>query len=240
MCRPSFQLSWWCGRVTWWVNFLPFTPSPALVIRGTQAMMRVTKQDLQSYCVRTLWLLQPLTACPLLSEPWPPNAPKNITLWVTWSPLGTPCCRGDEGSLCVERWLSVHSTMRNEAETRKGLSKPRSQPPGPPSHILKHFCYQEGSACKFQNLSAGFLCKECWSHGMKGNPERQGNGCGRLLMGPSSPWAVSPVSLKHTFGVQVQWGGGVFWFFILGGKKNRKNPNRSPFGAFVLKKKSIF
>lgn len=89
--------------VTWWVNFLLFTPSPVLVIRWTQAMMRVTEQDLQNYRVRTLWLLQCLTARPHLCETWPPNALKNVTLWVTWSPLGTPCCRGGEGSLCLER-----------------------------------------------------------------------------------------------------------------------------------------
>lgn len=52
-----------------------------------------------------------------------------------------------------------------------------------------------------KDLHANFrscLCKECWNCDMKGNPERQGNGCGWLLMRPSSPWAVSPVSLKHT------------------------------------------
>lgn len=40
-------------------------------------------------------------------------------------------------------------------------------------------------------------------------------------MGPLSPWAVSPVSLKHMFRVQVQQGGGVFWFVDLGGEPQK-------------------
>lgn len=150
-----------------------------------------------------------------------------------WEPL-----TAEEVRDCSSGGPTVGTTPRWEMRLRPGRAfrSPRSQQVSPPSHILKHFYYQEGSACKFQNLPAGSLRKECGNRGMKGNPERQGNGCGWLLMGPSSHWAVSPVSLKHTFGVQVQQGGGVLWFVeFCGGEKERREKSLILLESLFLK-----
>lgn len=163
-------------------------PCPPLVIGLAPVVMRVTEEDLQTHCVHTFCLLQPLTAHPHLSEPWPSSALEKVTFPGHMVPFKTPPVQRRWGVTAVGRAnYRYHSTVRNEAETRSAFQSLRSQPLSSPSHILKHFYYQEGSACKFQNLSVSSFCKECWNSGIKGNPVRQGNGCGWLLMGPSSP-----------------------------------------------------
>lgn len=86
------------------------------------------------------------------SETWPPTTPENAVPRVTWSPLRTPCCRGGEGWF----WPKGHSTIRNEAETRKGLSKaqksttPPSQPHLEAFLLSRRICMQiSQSVCLF-------------------------------------------------------------------------------------------
>lgn len=168
--------------MTWWEYGLAFAPSS--FFEWTQVTMRDRGQDLCIHCVHTLSFLHSSLAFHLPFWAWICKCPACHPLWILCPFWEISCYKAGKGLLCPE---CPNPIMRNKAETRNSLSKPTSPTSNLRSHILKHFDYQEGSACKFYNLSASSLCKELQYCGIRGNPERQGNGCGRLLMGPSSP-----------------------------------------------------
>lgn len=144
---PTFQPSWWCGRVTLWANIFSFTHGH---------WMNSSHDD-------SHWtgFANPPCSCPLPStslaahlhhsEPSPKCSREH-------HPPGNMVSSGNH--LLQWRWGIALSREMRLRPGRASLS-PKSQPPSPPSHILKHFYYQEGSICKFHNLSAGSLCKEC-------------------------------------------------------------------------------
>ena len=141
--------------MTWQIYVLPITLSPSLVLDklkpGWKTWTRI-------YRVHTLRPLLSLVPHPLL--------------WVLTSKCsrehhlpGHMVISGSHGhfqeSLTVEEVKGCSSEGQTtdisplwEMRPRPGraFQRFRSQPLSPPNHILKHFYYQEGSACKFQIL----------------------------------------------------------------------------------------
>lgn len=108
-------------------------------------------------------------------------------------------------------------------QTPRALGTPYIYHPGLPGTSWSILTIKKDLHANFRFHPSVLFAKSVGAIVTEGNPERQGNGRGWLLMGPSSLWAVSSTSPKHTFGVQVQQGGRALWFVDFRERKKMKS-----------------
>ena len=150
MCESTFQSCWWHGR---------YMSSPLPWVHLWSWIY--SSQD-ERHGPEFIGFTHSALCCPLFPTPfcefWPPSAREHHL-------PGHMVISGSHGhfqeSLTVEEVKGCSSEGQTtdisplwEMRPRPGraFQRFRSQPLSPPNHILKHFYYQEGSACKFQIL----------------------------------------------------------------------------------------